>query len=1028
MSELIDRIYDLEKISKEHKEVSDMIAESTKLINGYKESVISLQAEARKAKGTEELINSTKLLNDNVVKGGVEMKRYEVEVQKLKEKTEQLTNSEKAASIEIAKARIELQAAQKATKDLAIEQIELEAKTKGATGSYNELQKELKFAIKAFRDLSAAEQSQAKGKELINKIKETQTTLKAIDESMGNYSRNVGNYEDSIKQAATSINGMKEQLKDLNVKLNNMDVNSDEFKETKNVIDNLSLAVDQAAGKVDEFGNKEPKNIAKKNFEDTMITVGILSSSINALSGAFGDDEEAQKALTKATQGLAISQSVANIVKEKGAIVDTIVLAKEKALAISKVVLTGLTRIFGLTSVQAWAAATLGISLLITGIIILIANFTEIINAMKSFFGITNEFAETEAKVKSLTKAMEGFNESTQLATERMKAEGKSDQEILNFKKKRYMEELAMNRSRYIELKKLTRSLTDEEKTQLEESAKFVKSSAAEKYKLQSEQIALTKSLNQKASEESKKQSEESRKLDDKALAAKRRLTDSSFALLKDSREKELKINAETYARQIEDLRRNGDLTTELKNNLLKAQRSNEDKINKEWDSKKLNDQIKADELTLENMKKAGQNTLQFEKEILKSRMEAEILAGGNIAEIKQKYKYMEIDLETQNADKKTELFAKQLNKEVDTLKNGYSQKQIELKKQFSEGLISRKEYEEGLVKIQTDAELAANAKNIELLKKQLSISELSVDKRAELSKQLADLEIENENAKLDATIEANDKKVQSDEDAAGKRKETAEKLANATLDLFNSIAEFQTQKSEIRIGELEKELEVNNTTFDEQQTRLDGAIMSDESRAAKKIEIENQRAAAEKVIQDKIMAEKVKQAKWQKAQSIIQAIISTSLGVIAALGAVPYTPANIAFAALTATTGAVNIATIAAQPLPAYEHGTQNHPGGLSLWGERRAEVAVSPSGDTFIADKPTVSNFEAGTRIYKSVSEYENFMSRQSGEKFSFDYDKFGEKMPQNKIILDSRGLWGIVNKQNERRTLINRTYKRN
>jgi hypothetical protein len=1004
-----------------------MIAESTKLINGYKESVISLQTEARKAKGTEELINSTKLLNDNVVKGGVEMKRYEVEVQKLKEKTEQLTNSEKAASIEIAKARIELQAAQKATKEAALAKIEDEARTAGLTKNYYSLKAELKAAEKAFKSLSLEEQQSAKGRELINKYTELKKATNATDEAFGNFQHNVGNYEQSIKNAATSINGMKEQLKDLTAKLNTMDVNSDEFKKTKNVIDNLSLAVDQAAGKVDEFGNKEPKNIAKKNFEDTMVTVGILSSSINALSGAFGDNEGAQEALTKATQGLAISQSVANVVKEKGAIVDTIVLAKEKALAISKIVLTGLTRIFGLTSVQAWAAATLGISLLITGIIILIANFTEIINAMKSFFGITNEFAETEAKVKSLTKAMEGFGETTKLQSDRMKAEGKTDQQIFDYKKKRYNEELELNRRNIKLITSMNKTLSEKEKESLEKSAAFVKANKEVQFGFYTEQIALSRSLAEKKKEDNKKQNDEDKKMSDAALAAKRRLTDSSFALLKDGREKELKLNGENYTRQIEDLRRSGDLTTELKDNLLQAQKNNEDKINKEWDSKKLNDQIKADELTLENMKKAGQNTLEFEKDILKSRMEAEILAGGNVAEIKQKYRYMEIDLETQNADKKAGLFAKQLNKEVDLLKNGYSEKQIELKKQFSEGKISKKAYEDGLVKIQTDAELAANAKTIELLKKQLSISELSVDKRAELSKQLADLEIENENAKLDATIEANDKKVQSDEDAAGKRKETAEKLVNATLDLFNSIAEFQTQQSEIRIGELEKELEVSNTTFDEQQTRLDGAIMSDESRAAKKIEIENKKAAAEKAIQAKIMAEKVKQAKWEKAQSIIQAIISTSLGVIAALGAVPYTPANIAFAALTAATGAVNIATIAAQPLPAFEHGGVTGQG-LALWGERRAEVAVSPSGDTFIADKPTVSNFEAGTRIYKSVAEYENFMTRQSGEKFSFDYDKFGEKMPQNKIILDSRGLWGIVNKQNERRTLINRNYKRN
>ena len=38
-----------------------------------------------------------------------------------------------------------------------------------------------------------------------------------------------------------------------------------------------------------------------------------------------------------------------------------------------------------------------------------------------------------------------------------------------------------------------------------------------------------------------------------------------------------------------------------------------------------------------------------------------------------------------------------------------------------------------------------------------------------------------------------------------------------------------------------------------------------------------------------------------------------------------------------------------------------------------------------------------------------------------------KMGEKMPQTNINLDSRGLWGIISRQNERRTMINRKYSR-
>lgn len=118
MSELIDRIFDVEKISAEVASILVELKKASDGVLGYKKAIEDLEASTRKAKGNEDLIKNSKLLNDTVVKGGVEMKRYEAEVQKLKEKTEQLTVSEKQASIEIAKARLELQAANKATKRL----------------------------------------------------------------------------------------------------------------------------------------------------------------------------------------------------------------------------------------------------------------------------------------------------------------------------------------------------------------------------------------------------------------------------------------------------------------------------------------------------------------------------------------------------------------------------------------------------------------------------------------------------------------------------------------------------------------------------------------------------------------------------------------------------------------------------------------------------------------------------------------------------------------------------------------------
>ncbi len=1027
MSELINRIYDLEAISKEVAEIKKYLTGVEKDIQDFSDNVKKISESVRMSKSFDDLVKSSNELNNTFTKGQKPLKDWQTQVAELEAKTKLLTDTEKQANIEIAKARLELQAAQKATKEAALAQIELEAKTKGVAQNYYTLKAELKSTEKAFKTLTLEEQKSAKGRELMDKFNDLKKTLNATDESFGNFQHNVGNYEKSIVDAANSINGMKKQLKDLTDKLNGMDVDSQEFKDTKRTVDELTLAVGQAEGKIDEFGNKEPKNIAKKNFEDTMVTVSILSSSINALSSSFGDNEATQEALTKATQALTISQSVANVVKEKGAIVDTIVLAKEKALALGKIILTNLTRIFGLTSVQAWAAATLGVSLLITGITLLIANFDSVINAVKSFFGITNEFAETEAKINKLSKAMEGFAESTQLVTDRMKAEGKSDQEILNYKKKRYDEELAMNRQRFIELKKITRKLTDDEKSQLEESAKFVKNSTAEKYKFYTERVALNRAANKQIEDDNKKAADAQKALTDKIIAAQRRLTDSAFAITKESREKELKVSQESYRRQIEDLERNGDLTTELKKNIQQAQRNAADKINKDWNAKDLQEAIKADELTLENMKRSGEDTLAFEKKLLKKRMDAEIAAGGDINEIRIKYQYLSIDLETQNAEKKAELFQKALTKEIDLLKQGYSLKEKELKKQYANGEIDRETYENKLAKLTLDAQTDANQKTIDLLKKQLASNELTADKRAELSNQLTDLEIQNEALKLDAVIDANEKKTESDKQRFENAKQIATELLNASMEVFTSIADFQKQQSENRIAELEKELEASQSNFDDEQAILDGAIMSDESRAEQQKIINEKKAAADKAIQDKIVAEKIKMAKWEKAQAIISAIISTAQAVAGALAVLPWSPLNAVFAGLAATSGAVQVATIASQPLPAYEKGTDNHPGGWSLWGEKRAEVAVLPTGKTYLAEKPTVTNFDPGTKIFKSVSDYENYMLKQNLNEVVFDYYKFGEKMPQTNINLDGNGLWEIVNKKNQRRKILNRRYKR-
>jgi hypothetical protein len=445
--------------------------------------------------------------------------------------------------------------------------------------------------------------------------------------------------------------------------------------------------------------------------------------------------------------------------------------------------------------------------------------------------------------------------------------------------------------------------------------------------------------------------------------------------------------------------------------------------IKKKYALKDLENSIKFDEMEIEHMEKTGQDTLRAKKELLKKKMEAEILGGADIIATQLKYQYLSIDLETENNDKKVELFKKVLEQQTEILTYEYTKQEAELKKQYARGKINQKQYEQELANIKLKALLDVNNKQIEALQKELANSQMSDDKRAELSKKLRDLQIENENAVTDAVIKDNEDKVKADQEATKKRIAIANALLGATREIFGGIADFEINKSQVAVDALEKQKDAQDAQFDAQESNLDKALMSEETRAQKKTEIEKKKAAADKVINDKIQAEKVKQAKWEREKDISDAIVSAALAIIKAWEAEP--PLNFISGALAASMAAIQIATIMSTPLPAYAEGTQNHPGGLSLWGEKQPEIAVLPSGKAFIADKPTITNFDAGTKIYKSVAEYENYINKETTNQFVFDYQKMAEAMPKDTIELNGNGSWTLINKTNNRRTVINRRY---
>jgi hypothetical protein len=233
------------------------------------------------------------------------------------------------------------------------------------------------------------------------------------------------------------------------------------------------------------------------------------------------------------------------------------------------------------------------------------------------------------------------------------------------------------------------------------------------------------------------------------------------------------------------------------------------------------------------------------------------------------------------------------------------------------------KEIELDILRIQT---LEALGKATLDDKKQLINDELKLKINA-IDRELVTDE-EKEKKRALARAKANGEIVKLDDEAKQKQIDNALEIAQLTADVFSGILDLQKQVSENRIADIEttrdKEIEAINQTTDLESNK------------------KRQREAAEFRAQQRIAAERTKQAKAEKALALFQAIISTATAIAKASP----NPLLIAFAA---ATGAAQIAAIAATPIPKFkkggEVGGRSHEAGGTLIEAEKGEFVVNKS-----------------------------------------------------------------------------------
>ena len=205
---------------------------------------------------------------------------------------------------------------------------------------------------------------------------------------------------------------------------------------------------------------------------------------------------------------------------------------------------------------------------------------------------------------------------------------------------------------------------------------------------------------------------------------------------------------------------------------------------------------------------------------------------------------------------------------------------------------------------------------------------------------------------------------------------ERASVILQAYGELFNGITSIVTSAFDARIEQIEEEQEKNEEAGEEEKERIEDLVNSG---VITKEEGESRKRAAEvrtKQKHDELEKQKAdleqKQAKWQKANSIIQTTIATSQAIMKALAeAGPF--AGPILAAVIGAMGAAQVAIIASQPIPKYANGTDNHPGGLAIVGDGgRQEVIETDNGAYITPSVPTLVDLPKRAKVIPDLIDY--------------------------------------------------------
>ena len=827
--------------------------------------------------------------------------------------------------------------------------------------SYNEMNAAVLALEKRLKNMPKDSFLGAEGQNTLQQIQTLKNELKSMDAQMGNYQRNVGNYTSHWNGLNMSVQQVARELPSLAVGWNtfflaisnNLPMLADELKKAR-----IEYQAMQEAG---EKGIPVWKQLTKSIFNwQTALVVGITLLSVygkdimNWVSSLF-KGEKAVLELASAEKDLADSRKkgISNSVKERAeldllykATQDTTRSIEERNAAADELQ-KRYPPIFANMKNEGILAGEAAVA------------YEEL---KKSIIASAIARAQADKIAENSMKILEKDNERIGYLVKQVQEQEILDRAIANLRKSQG-EDYDVTKNKAIrDQMELVESYGKKASDTALEIDSLRKSNENLMNKM--DVSAYTSTPGKEDNDEEKNKREQEKAADEQAKYQEdiaKRLSDTRISLIDDEYEKERALAQKKYEENIASIKGNSEEENKLRanyeeilqNELLAIDKKYLDKIDEE-ERKRVKDSVK-----------------------------------NKLEEKQREYATLAI-VSSQN-----------MQKEIDDELERYRQ-----------GIISKEQYEKNKAEITQKYALLEAQRAIDLLKEQIEISGLSDEEKFKIKEALAKAEINLSNKVREAKEKNRDKETEDEKKYWAELEASLQHLENVsnnavdglgTLfsglmslitkvardgklgieDLLGSISVISEGLTSIMVGmydqqieKIEEQQEKNEEAGEEEKERIEDLV---ESGVITKEEGEARKRAADKATADKNKElEKQKaeleqrQAKWQKANSIVQTTIATSLAIMMALAqAGPIVGAVLA--AVIGAMGAAQVAMIAAQPIPKYAKGTDNHPGGLAIVGDGgRQEVIETDNGAYITPAVPTLVDIPKRARVIPNLVDY--------------------------------------------------------